>query len=234
MTFDTKEFWEEKILTWENGRYQETGSKAPSVIERVADRASESLRFRLSVTCQILSECVDGAHVLEIGCGSGLLARQLLEAGCASYQGIDVSERAIAMAKERNAGSDWCGKMIFTTGTIDEMPDKQADLVFSLGLLDWLGEEEISKIFSRQGGARFLHSISERKFSLQQLIHRLYVQVSYGYRTNGYVPQYHSIAEIAAHAASSDPIHVFRDRRLSFGALVANFDIGPRYRPSLG
>ena len=62
MTFDTKEFWEEKILTWENGRYQETGSKAPSVIERVADRASESLRFRLSVTGQILSECVDGAH----------------------------------------------------------------------------------------------------------------------------------------------------------------------------
>ena len=27
MTFDTKEFWEEKILAWENGRYQETGRK---------------------------------------------------------------------------------------------------------------------------------------------------------------------------------------------------------------
>ena len=109
--------------------------------------------------------------------------------------GIDISERAIAMAKERNAGSDWRDKMIFTTGTIDDMPDKEADLVRSLGLLDWLGEEEISKIFSRQGGARFLHSISNQgNLSLQQLIHRLYVQVSYGYRTNGYVPQYHSIA----------------------------------------
>ena len=77
-----------------------------------------------------------------------MLAEQLLEAGCASYLGIDISERAIAMAKERNAGSDWCDKMIFTTGTIDEMPDKQADLVFSLGLFDWLGEEEIENLQS--------------------------------------------------------------------------------------
>ena len=186
------------------------------------------------MTGQILSECVEGAHVLEIGCGSGLLAGQLLESGAASYRGIDISERAIATAEERNEESVWRDKMTFIVGTIDDMPDKEADLVFSLGLLDWLNEEEIAQIFDRQGDARFLHSISERKFSLQQLIHRLYVQVSYGYRTNGYVPQYHSIAEIAAHADSSDPIHVFRDRRLSFGALVANFDIGPRHRPNLG
>jgi hypothetical protein len=72
-SIDSKQFWEDKILTWEDGRYGEE-VKAGSWLERIANRASGSLRFRLTITKELLASHVKGKHIVELGCGSGFLA----------------------------------------------------------------------------------------------------------------------------------------------------------------
>jgi len=63
-----KLFWEKKIVEWENGRY-ELEKKNKGILEFFADFLSSSLRFRLSVTPQLLSPYVPQKCILELGCG---------------------------------------------------------------------------------------------------------------------------------------------------------------------
>jgi 2-polyprenyl-3-methyl-5-hydroxy-6-metoxy-1,4-benzoquinol methylase len=64
--------------------------------ERIAD--VKRLNFIISVLEKKLPE---GAEVLDVGCGNGVISRSLGEKGFA-VRGIDVSEKAIARARELN------------------------------------------------------------------------------------------------------------------------------------
>jgi 2-polyprenyl-3-methyl-5-hydroxy-6-metoxy-1,4-benzoquinol methylase len=53
-----------------------------------------------AVTPEVLRQFLSNKRVLELACGSGFLARRLIEYGVASYLGIDFAETAIAKARE--------------------------------------------------------------------------------------------------------------------------------------
>src|SRR2546430_945199 len=97
---DPQQFWEDKILRWEADRYGRSAHS--SWLERVASRLSGSLRARLALAESLLRPHVAGRRVVELGCGSGLLAAPLVEAGAASYLGIDIARSAIASARCRS------------------------------------------------------------------------------------------------------------------------------------
>jgi SAM-dependent methyltransferase len=229
MSIDPKAFWEEKILTWESGRYdrkQATGG----LLEKIADASSSSLRYRIKVGVDLLAPHIKGKSVLEIGCGSGLIAQPLIDAGAVRYVGVDIAENAITIARKKQAELNWSDRISFKVGTVRDMPPVAEDVVVSLGVLDWLTDEELAVMFERQGRADFLHAIAERRNSLAQLAHRAYVQVSYGYRTGVYRPRYFPAKAIADFAARQrpGPFYAFRDPRLSFGALISSLPIGDR------
>ncbi len=48
---------------------------------------------------------VRGARVLDLGCGDATLGRVLLDAGCASYRGIDGSRRMVEQARRTLKGT---------------------------------------------------------------------------------------------------------------------------------
>lgn len=226
---DPKQFWEEKILTWEQGRYEPKKTQG-GLLERIADASSRSLRYRIQVGVELLKEHVRGKSVLEIGCGSGIVAQRFIDFGATRYVGFDIAENAIEMANKRKADMGWGDKISFHVGTIADMPPVKEDIVFSLGVLDWLTDIELATMFERQGKADFLHAIAEKRMSLSQYAHRAYVQVAYGHRTAGYRPRYFTAAEIAQHAARhrAGPYYAFRDPKLSFGALISTFPVGAR------
>ena len=149
------------------------------------------MRFRLDVAARLLAPHLAGRRVVELGCGSGLLAERLLALGAASYQGYDLSEAAIARAKQRAADSPRGEAMRFAVAAVADLPPQGDALVVSLGLVDWLTPAELDHLFAlgRQGSC--LHAFSERRRSAAQLIHRAYVQFSYGWKNGGYVPRYH-------------------------------------------
>lgn len=222
---DPKAFWEDKILAWEQGRY--SPGQGGGILERLADRASDSLRFRLKTGGELLAPFVQDKVVLDIGCGSGRLAGAILAAGARAYRGIDIAESAIDEAHARAKAEGW-DRASFQRGTIAEIERGDADIVVSLGLTDWLDDDELALMFERCGDADFLHAISEKRSSPAQWIHRSYVYLAYGHRTGAYVPRYFTADHLPnlARPHHPGPYRVWRHRRLSFGALITTLPIG--------
>jgi SAM-dependent methyltransferase len=218
---DRQNFWNAKILGWEASRYASPAAAATG-FERFAAGLSGSLRFRLAAARTLLAPNVAGRHVVELGCGSGLLAEALVTAGAASYVGYDLSDVAIARARQRTADrAD--GRIRFEVTAVADLPPQGDALVFSLGLFDWLSAAEIAHVLAIGKQGSFLHAIAEKRRSLQQLAHRLYVALSYGRRT-GYAPAYRRVAEIDAVLADlgRPPARVFRHAKMSFGAFLTD------------
>jgi SAM-dependent methyltransferase len=225
MPVDAKEFWETKLLGWEQGRYGRP-DRPLGFLEWIANRSSASLRFRVTIVPELLKAFLLNKKVVELGCGSGLIADKFLDYGAASYLGIDIAESAIEKARTRH-GND--ARIQFQVGSVAELPLLSADLVVSLGLFDWLTDEEIAKVFRQSGNADFLHAIAERRPGIQQWLHRSYVQLAYGYRTAQYRPRYLTCEHIRSLSAAGArrPLYVYRHWRLSFGALLSSLRIGP-------
>ena len=230
MKTDPREFWEAKILDWEEGRYSKPNRRL-SIMERLANRSSMSLRFRTRITPELLGPHLAGKRVIEVGCGSGLLAERIIRGGAAAYVGIDLAKTAIEAAQKR-VGSVG-GRVQFLAGDISRLGEQTGDIVFSLGLLDWLTDDQLRNLFNLSGKAEFLHAIAEKRMSIQQLIHRSYVHMAYGHFSGGYKPRYFEAKLIRglAAAAHDRPVYAYRDWRLSFGALISSFPIGPQIAP---
>lgn len=219
--FDPRAFWEAKILDWEASRYG-AADRAPTVMERIAGRASWSLRFRLEAALALLTPVVAGRPVLELGCGSGLLAEPLMAAGAAAYHGMDFAETAILRARQRVADGPHARRISFEAAPVAAAANPDDAVVISLGLLDWLEPRDLRHVLSL-GRRGFLHTFSERRASPQQWIHRLYVHAAYGRRNRGYAPRYHKASDLAAMAAAgSTQPSVIRDPRLTFGVFLTD------------
>jgi SAM-dependent methyltransferase len=225
MPVDPKQFWEDKLLAWEQGRYGKP-ERALGLLEWIANRSSMSLRHRLTITPELLKPFLAGKRVVELGCGSGLLAARFIEYGAASYLGIDIAESAIRNARQAHGGRD--ARIAFAVEGVADLQPLAADLVISLGLFDWLRDDEIANVFAKSGSADFLHAIAERRPGLQQWLHRAYVQLAYGYRTDSYRPRYLTCGHIEAlaTAVARRPVYAYRHWQLSFGALISSLPIG--------
>lgn len=223
-----KEFWETKITKWEEDRYDGLHRGQP-VIEKVAGFFSRSLLFRLEIARKLLLPYVKGKRIVELGCGSGLLAEEFIRADAREYLGIDIAESAIQGAQQRLAVSKYISRMRFERFDItSEIKSFDADLIVSLGLFDWLTKEEIKAVFEKTRGLDFFHSISEqRPLSLQQTLHRLYVYFAYGHKTGTYVPKYYKAADIVGIARPFflKDINIYRNRKLSFGVILTTLPI---------
>ena len=223
MSVDPKDFWENKIIGWEKGRYEDTQWSA-SFLERLANRSSNSLRFRLAITMELLSTFVRDKTIVEIGCGSGLLAGKLLDFGAKSYVGYDIAEIAIYNARALATSQGYADRARFEVSSVSSLPPVEGDIVFSLGLLDWLTNEELDALFKASGKTDYFHAIAEKRGSITQLLHRLYVHIAYGHKTGSYVPRYFTIEQMQGmiRPYNDSAIHVFRDPRLSFGAILSS------------
>jgi SAM-dependent methyltransferase len=180
----------------------------------------------MTITPELLRPYLLNKHVVDLGCGSGRIAGKLIEFGAASYRGVDIAEPAIRLARKRYGEHD--PRTRFEVISVTDMQPIGADLVISLGLFDWLSDDEIASIFQNSGRADFFHAIAERRRGFQQSLHRAYVQLAYGHRTGAYRPRYMTCDHIKrlATAAVDRPIYAYRSRRLSFGALISTFPIG--------
>ncbi|MFH9659548.1 methyltransferase domain-containing protein [Streptomyces sp. NPDC017248] len=102
-----------------------------------------------------------GDTVLDLGTGTGILARWALEAGAARVYGIDLNERVLAIAAERLAGAGFADRFVPLAGlSFDvELPER-VDVVVSEIIGNLADNENLSVIlddardrFLRPGGA---------------------------------------------------------------------------------
>ncbi len=90
--------------------------------------------------------------VFEFGCGTGRFAVQLLtrylDEGC-TYRGIDISDRMVAICKERLAGWRDRADVELVTGPLGmDSPDNTYDRFVTTYVLDLLDEDDMQKVLS--------------------------------------------------------------------------------------
>ena len=76
--------------------------------------------------------------VLDLGCGSGRVAEAVLDAGAASYVGIDFSPPMLALARRRLDGRP--AVELLEGDFLDLEPTRTFDVVLALGLFDYLAD----------------------------------------------------------------------------------------------
>jgi ubiquinone/menaquinone biosynthesis C-methylase UbiE len=81
----------------------------------------------------------DGGKVLDIGCGPGVMAADLLKRGCTVW-GIDASEKMIALARAKMEKTGDSSRAHFSVGDIEnlEFQDAEFDAVICMGVLEYL------------------------------------------------------------------------------------------------
>ena len=226
MTIDKKKFWEDKIIGWENLRYDKIETDF-NLFEKTVDKTNNTLIYRLNFAHKILGPLVKDKDIVELGCGSGFLAKKFLDLGAKTYTGYDISENAINRAKKLSEHFNNTGNIKFFAKPILELEKLDSHFVFSLGLTDWLTDEEIDHMFKISIDCESLHSISEKRFSFGRILHQLYVFLSYGYKTGGYSPRYLDSKKICSKLENytNKRTYEFRDKKLSFGMFISTIPL---------
>jgi SAM-dependent methyltransferase len=165
--FDRKVYWERKILPWEKARYGDLAWFRPT---------SWTLRRRMEMSARAAERVLPaGGRLLELGCGSGLLA-QRLRGRFSTYHGIDLAEAAITEARARVPGPG----VSFHRGDVLEAPLPPSDLAVFLGLLDWLEPREIEALFRRIPARFLLFSFTEKSRFNPYSCYRAYYDSRFG------------------------------------------------------
>ena len=216
-----KEFWDNKIIQWEDGRYL---NKNNSFFEKLSDYFSSSLLFRRKKSIDFLKNLnVKNKIVYELGCGSGFLAKDILDLGASKYVGLDISSEAIDRANKINANLIKNNKCIFFCGRPNDFLDIEYDILFSLGFIDWIYDHEIDDLIKFTNLEKpFFHSFSAlNKKSISQYFHRLYVYISYK-RNKKLSPIYRSENHIKNFFKTDYLINFYSNKKLNFGKFFGN------------
>jgi SAM-dependent methyltransferase len=80
-------------------------------------------------------------RVLDIGCGSGRVGEQALDAGAGEYVGIDFSEPMIELAQKRLARFGDSVRLLSGDFLTTDL-EGRFDVVMALGLFDYIGDPE--------------------------------------------------------------------------------------------
>lgn len=86
-----------------------------------------------------------GGHILELGCGTGWLGLELVQAGATGFVGQDFSEAQLELARTEVARSKLQGRVNFVRD-LDEFCHRIFDLVLVHGFLHHLTQEEIRNV----------------------------------------------------------------------------------------
>lgn len=223
-----KRFWDQKIIEWEDSRYEGV-EHAQSWLEKLSTRLSGSLKVRMEICWTLLAPRIGGRRILELGCGSGLLASRLMRGGAASYHGIDISPAAIERAKALAVREAWADRAVLVAGEALAGDLPPSDLVIGLGFLDWITTEEIRALGKRIHPTPFLFTFSERRFSIMRYGHLIYTAVAYGWKHEGYVPRYYREGDVRGFFAPAGytELTFVRHPKMSFGAAVHTFGAAP-------
>lgn len=158
-TSDSGKYWKEHVLSWEAGAYYKDRDTRPSFWDRTSSIfRGRAMYVRMEAALQLVSAHVGGLRVLDIGCGSGRFAFELLEAGAQHVIGVDVSPAAIEAANARRGQSSSVDRLDFMVMDLTD-PDvrlPQVDLITALGVIEYFDAPALSVLLGKFNTRYFL------------------------------------------------------------------------------
>lgn len=184
-TSDSGEYWKEHVLSWEAGAYYRDRRTRPSFWDRTSSIfRGRAMYVRMEAALQLVSPHVGGLRVLDIGCGSGRFAFELLEAGAQRVIGVDVSSAAVAAANVRRRESASEDRLEFRVLdlTDPEVRLPQVDLITALGVIEYFDAPALSALLGKFDTRYFLidfpDSDGRRRNRLNWYLRQVYLRVS--------------------------------------------------------
>lgn len=169
---DPQTYWESKIIDWDALRY-EGQLKPSSLVYKIIKNPQDIIEYRKQLILQHMQPYISGKHVIELGCGTGRMAKPIIEIGARSYQGADFTKQGIQACLERTEQQGIRDCTSFQCIDIADMKQLQGDYVFTNGVIAYLSNEVLDHLFSVTHGIDFFHINNEPRINLRQLIRRL-------------------------------------------------------------
>lgn len=197
-------FWDNKIINWEKKRYAAKGSiyaRKENTIKLLENLKNEQL------------------IVIEFGCGSGIFAKEWVSDNH-QYIGFDFSSEAIKEANKNKKSN-----MLFLNRDIQSAiawlikNNINPDLIISLGLMDWLNDEDRNKLINLKS-KYFMHSFSDKNNIIAKL-HNIFVYITYAFKTKGYKPRYDTEENIKKMFEFSS-VKIYKNKNMNIGIIAHN------------
>jgi SAM-dependent methyltransferase len=177
---DQQQYWEARILTWEQTAYSGESRSSVSMLDRIATPFRRILVRRLETATSLVRDQVRGQVVVDCGCASGGLLRALLPYGPKKLIGLDISSSAVSAATEAANELGASDVMEFVQADIrqDSTVIEEADLVLGIGFIDYLSPAEMESFVKALSGKLFLFSFPHRRMGLREALHPIYLKLA--------------------------------------------------------
>jgi 2-polyprenyl-3-methyl-5-hydroxy-6-metoxy-1,4-benzoquinol methylase len=170
-----KDYWNKKIVDWTKVSYDKKEKNVP-LAEKIATHF-RAISKRMDVTLKLLGPLVNNKTVLNLGCGLGNECFALLDFNPKRVIGIDISGVAIEEAQEKAKKRKLDKKTEFIEVDISQLKTlPEFDCVIGLGFIDYLTKDELRHLFEMIGNRPYFFSYFEKKLSLLNLMHTLYLR----------------------------------------------------------
>jgi len=215
-----KDFWEGHV---NNEYYTDAARGSPEYFAAIVARRYRHHYHLGELFQRLQGEGVAGKTLLEIGCGIGIDTVSLADLGFREVVGVDLTESAIQVARQR-AAIEGRHTLRFEVANGEQLPfpDASFDIVYSFGVIHHTPSiakaiAEIHRVL-RPGG-RALVMIYHRH-SLVDLIHRV-LRLPYEspqhLRDHCPIVNRYSRSEARALFAAFAPVHVYTDYPFTYG-----------------
>jgi SAM-dependent methyltransferase len=170
-------YWDQRIREWTRASYRQKSGQV-SLVEKVAGLFRSGIEGRMKVALEVIGPLSKGKVLADMGCGLGDFCFQALKYQPKKVVGIDISAVAIKQAEKIAKQKKTTNKVKFVQGnllTLKTWP--KFDIAVGLGFIDYFNEEELRDFFDRFKDQKFFFSFFEKKLSLINLIHPIYVKL---------------------------------------------------------
>ncbi|MBI5418045.1 class I SAM-dependent methyltransferase [Candidatus Poribacteria bacterium] len=209
------DYWNNKIIEWEKSAY-EKDSRNSNFIEKIANLFRGIVRERMALTIKTLSPFVKDKTIIDIGCGSGILASELLKFNPKKIIGIDISENAIAKAKKCIIDK----RCDFFIGDALNFDLPESDIIVGLGVLDFIPKNFLPDFLKKIKSKYFLFSFPERSISPYYYMIQLY-RISQNCPTHNYY-SYDELKNIMNNFFSINKIFHITNRKMHATGIIHN------------
>lgn len=168
-----REYWDKKIGEWSSASY---GKRTKiSFLEKIATYF-RSVDKRKDAAIKLLRTKVKNKIILDVGCGLGEFTFGILRYKPKKVIALDISPNAILEARKISKRKKTGRRVTFQVSDIryeEKLP--KSDIIVGLGFIDYLTLPELKKLFLMVGKKPYLFSYFEKKPTLFNLLHQIYI-----------------------------------------------------------
>jgi len=215
---NSKDYWDNKIIEWEDSLQN---PKKVSFIESLASKFRKPLKIRRAMCFDLLKKVGKGKTILELGCGSGYFAINVLQKiKPKKIIGMDISSSAIQRANKLKKELHLPNNIEFIEGdtTIENLP--KAEITIGLGFLDYLTKNEIRALIKKINSKYVIFTFSEKKVSLKRYLHIAYLISQRCPKHHYYTKK--EIASLIKERYKN--VRIISGRKLMFGCIIHNLE----------